>query len=71
MAFLELADAGHNFESRLDQADSHRAAVVSRMFLFQIAQFDELLDVVGNVGALAVSALNEVADGDLFVADVD
>jgi len=70
VALLNLVDAGHNFKNQFSETDAYRAAIVSRALLFQVASIDELVDVVENVGILIISALDEVANYDLFVADV-
>ena len=41
-----------------------------RAGLVDIAALDQLLHVVGNVGALIIAAVDEIADDDLFVADI-
>src|SRR3546814_12436314 len=48
-----------------------RPAVVRRALLDEIAVLDHLLHVVGDVGAEAVAALGELADGELLLADVE
>ena len=41
-----------------------------RAFLDEEAFFDQILDVVGNVGAEVIAAVGELANGDVLTADV-
>ena len=41
-----------------------------RPFVFQVSHLRQLLDVVGNVGALVVAALHQIAYSNFLLADV-
>lgn len=69
-AVFEVADLVDDLQRLVGQGDADRAAVVRRALLLEIAHLGELLDVVGDVRALIVASLDEVADGDVLVADV-
>src|SRR5271169_2970365 len=53
------------------QSNADRAAVVQRAFLYQIAVFDHLLDVVGDVRAEITAAQRQFADGHLRISNVE
>ena len=52
------------------QADAHRAAIDARALMIEEAELDELLQIVGDVGAEIVAARAQFARGQLLVADV-
>src|SRR5215471_6845933 len=52
------------------QANAHRAAINARALMIEEAELDQLLQVVGDVGAEIVTARAQLARGQLLVADV-
>ena len=52
------------------QADADRAAIDARTLMIEEAELDELLEVVGDVGAEVVAARAQLARGQFLVADV-
>ena len=52
------------------QLDAHRAAVDADALMVEEAHLDELLQIVGDVGAEVVAARAQFARGQLLVADV-
>ena len=52
------------------QADAHRAAIDARALMIEEAELDELLQIVGDVGAEVVAARAQFARGQFLVADV-
>src|SRR3546814_4753953 len=57
-------------EALLRQADPHRAAVVRRPLLVEVAVLGHFLDVVGHVRAEIVAAQRELPDRQLIAADI-
>src|SRR5271166_4584574 len=57
--------------SLFGQTNADRTAVVQRALLHEIAVFDHLLDVVGDVRAEIAAAQRQFADGHLRVSDVE
>ena len=53
------------------QADAHGAPVDARAVMVQIADIDELLDVVGDVGAEIAPAQRQLADRQLVGPDIE
>jgi hypothetical protein len=62
----EIAD----FQTLLGDPHPDRTTVMRRAFLFQIAVFDHLFDVIGNIGAEIISTVRQFADSQLFLADI-
>src|SRR6185312_4122381 len=52
------------------QANAHRAAINARALMIEEAELDQLLEVVGDVGAKIVAARAQFARGQLLVADI-
>src|ERR1700742_2609816 len=52
------------------QANADRAAINARALMIEEAELDQLLQVVGDVGAEIVTARTQFARGELLVADV-
>src|ERR1700741_3958532 len=52
------------------QADAHRTAVNARALMIEEAELDQLLQIVGDVGAEIVTARAQFARGQFLVADV-
>src|SRR5262249_44631787 len=71
VALVELGDGFGDVLARFRQADADRATVDARALMVDEAEVDELLDVVGNVGAQVVTARAKFAGGQLGVADVE
>ena len=69
--FFHLADTFDHLPALVGQLDGHGAFVVLRALLLQIAVIGQLLDVVGNIRTLVIAALDQVADDDLVIADLN
>src|SRR5512132_2410017 len=54
----------------LGEANADGPPVVRRTLMLKVAHFGQLLDVVGTVRALIIATLDEIADGDLLLADI-
>jgi len=63
VAIIELGDGFCDFLAFLGQADADRAAVDARTLVVDETEVDQLLDVVGNVGAEIVTAIPYKANG--------
>src|SRR5690348_3433591 len=67
---VERVDDAADFLALRRQADAHRAAINARALMIEEAELDELLQIVGDVGAEIVTARAQLARGQLLVADV-
>jgi hypothetical protein len=52
------------------QADSHRPAVDARVGVMQIAGFNQLLDVIGDIRPEIVAARTQFAGRQLLIVDI-
>src|ERR1700726_2569603 len=52
------------------QADAHRATIDARALMIEEAELDELLQIVGDVGAEVIAARAQFARGQLLVANI-
>jgi hypothetical protein len=62
--FIELPDDVVHLSALLGQADAHGATVDARAMMVQIADIDELLDVVGDVRPEIIAARTQLARRD-------
>src|SRR5436189_4085876 len=67
---IERIDHLADFPALRGQADADRAAISARTPVIEEAELDELLQVVGDVGAEIVAARAQLARGQLLVANV-
>src|SRR5262245_25597858 len=65
-----LDDVAH-LASLVGQLDAHGAAIDARALVVEEAHFDELLEIVRDVGAEIVAARAQLAGGQLLLADVE
>src|SRR5450759_80134 len=52
------------------EADADRTAIDARALMIEEAEFDQLLQIIGNVGAEVITARAQLARGQFLVADV-
>src|SRR6185437_16070669 len=64
-----LDDVAH-LATLVGQLDAHRTAVDARALMVEEAHLDELLQIVGDVGAEIVAARAQFAGSQLLVADI-
>jgi hypothetical protein len=55
----------------LGQAHAHRAAVDLAALVVHVAHFDELLEIVADIGALVVASGLQLPRRDLVIADIE
>src|ERR1700716_4175249 len=67
---IERIDDAADFLALRGQADADRTAIDARTLMIEEAEFDELLQVIGDVGAEVITARAQFARGQLLVADV-
>src|SRR5258708_38511800 len=67
---VERVDDAADLLALLGQADTDRAAINARALMIEEAELDQLLQVVGDVGAEIVTARAQLARGQLLVADI-
>src|SRR5437868_8646855 len=67
---VQRIDDAADFLALRGQTDADRAAINARALMIEEAELDELLQVVGDVGAEVVAARAQLACGQLLVADV-
>src|SRR5579883_3533097 len=67
---VELLDDIAHVDALVGQLDAHRTAVDARALVIEEAHLDQLLEVVGDVGAEIVAARAQLAGGQLLVADI-
>ena len=70
MLLIERVDDLADFLALRGEADADRAAIDARALMIEEAEFDQLLEVVGDVGAEVVTARAQFARGQFLVADV-
>ena len=63
-------DGVANLAALVGQRDAHRATIDARALMIKEAHLDELLEVIGDVGAEVVAARTQLARGELLVAYV-
>ena len=71
MALIELRNGFGDVLARFRQADADRATVDARALMVDEAEIDQLLDVVGNVGAEVETAGAQFAGRQFGIADVE
>src|SRR3954452_96433 len=67
---IERIDDAADFLALRSQTDADRAAINARTLVIEEAELDELLQVIGDVGAEVIAARAQLARGELLVADV-
>src|SRR5437899_9770027 len=67
---IESVDDLADFLALRGQANTDRAAIDARALMIEEAEFDQLLQIVGDVGAEIITARAQLAGGQLLVADV-
>jgi hypothetical protein len=67
---IERVHGVTDLDALLGELDAHRTAIDPRALVIEEAHFDELLEVVGDVGAEIVTARAQLAGGELLVADI-
>src|SRR5882757_5942930 len=67
---IERVDDLADFLALRGQADADRAAIDAAALMIEEAEFDELLQIVGDVGAEVIAARAQFARGQFLVADV-
>src|SRR5258705_12389952 len=67
---IERIDDAADFLALRGEADAHRAAIDARALMIEEAEFNQLLQIVGDVEAEAISARAQFARGQFLVADV-
>src|SRR5579862_1352115 len=67
---IERIDDLADFLALSGQANANRTAIDARTLMVEEAEFDQLLQIVGDVGAEIVSARAQLARGQLLVANV-
>ena len=64
-----LDDVAH-FAALVGELDAHRAAIDPRALVIEEAHLDELLEIVGDVGAEVVAARAQLTRGQFLLADI-
>src|SRR3984957_7636848 len=59
-----------NLRAFFGELDAYRAPVNARALMVEEAHLDELLQIVGDIGAEIVAARTQLAGGELLVADI-
>src|SRR6516164_4502476 len=67
---IERVHDATNLLALRGQANADRAAIDARPLMIEEAEFDQLLQIVGNVGAEVIAARAQLARGQFLVADV-
>src|SRR6202041_2906648 len=67
---IERIDDAADFLALRGQANADRTAIDARTLMVEEAEFDQLLQIVGDVGAEIVAARAQFARGQFLVADV-
>src|SRR6266581_3105789 len=67
---IERVDDAADFLALCGEADADRAAIDARALMIEEAEFDQLLQIVGDVGAEVIAARAQFAGGQFLVADV-
>src|SRR6266702_1146451 len=67
---IERVNDAADFLALRGEADTDRAAIDARALMIEEAEFDQLLQIVGDVGAEIITARAQLAGGQLLVADV-
>src|SRR3979490_2174916 len=67
---IERVDDAADFLALRGQADADRAAIDGRTLMIEEAESDQLLQVIGDVGAEVIAARAQLARGQFLVADV-
>src|SRR5882757_3013144 len=67
---IERIDDLADFLALRGQADADRTAIDARTLMIEEAKLDELLEVVGDVGAEVIAARAQLARGQLLVANI-
>src|SRR6202043_1934905 len=67
---IERVDDAADFLALRGQANADRTAINARTLMIEEAEFDQLLQIVGDVGAEVVTARTQFTRGQLLVADV-
>src|ERR1700722_15409157 len=67
---IERVDDTADFLALRGEADAHRAAIDPRALVIEEAELDQLLQIVGDVGAEVIAARTQLTRGQLLVADV-
>src|ERR1700761_5805784 len=67
---IERVDDAADLLALRREADADRAAINARALMIEEAEFDQLLQIVGDVGAEIITARAQFARGQLLVADV-
>src|ERR1700760_2217525 len=67
---IERIDDAADLLALRREADADRAAIDARTLVIEEAELDQLLEIVGDVGAEIVAARAQLARGQLLVADV-
>src|SRR6266436_7437214 len=60
---IERIDDAADFLALRGQADAHRAAIDARALMIEEAEFNQLLQIVGDVGAEVITARAQFARG--------
>src|ERR1051325_5345320 len=67
---VERVDDLADFLALRGQADANRPAINARALMIEEAEFDELLQIIGDVGAEVIAAGTQLACGQFLVTDV-
>src|ERR1700684_133401 len=67
---IERIDDAADFLALRGQANANRTAIDARTLMVEEAEFDQLLQIIGDVGAEIVTARAQFARGQLLVADI-
>src|SRR6266436_6986422 len=67
---IERIDDAADFLALRGQANADRAAINARALMIEEAELDELLQIVGNVGAEVITARAQLARGQFLVTDI-
>src|SRR5215472_1784625 len=67
---VERIDDVAHLAALVGELDAHRAAVDARALVIKEAHLDELLEIVGDVGAEIVAARAQLAGGQLLLSDI-
>src|ERR1700681_3259509 len=67
---IERVDDAADFLALRGEADADRTAIDARALMIEEAEFDQLLEVIGDVGAEVIAARTQLARGQFLVADV-
>src|SRR6201998_4569992 len=67
---IERLDDAADFLALRGEADTDRTAIHARALMIEEAEFDQLLQIVRDVGAEVIAARAQLTRGQFFVADV-